>query len=128
MILGIGTDIVEVERMQKRVERWGDQAGRHILAPDELAEFLASADRARFLAKRFAVKEALAKALGTGLRAPVLCPNIAVIHDELGRPMLWLAPVLADYAASRGITHHHLSISDERRYALAFVVLEGNTP
>lgn len=125
MIYGIGTDIVAVARMQALLDRWGSKAGRRILAPSEWAAFAASRDPARLLAKRFAVKEAASKALGTGIRAPVLLTAIAVDHDALGKPLLVFNPPLQQFAESRGVIGSHLSISDERDHALAFVVLEG---
>ncbi|GGY06330.1 holo-ACP synthase [Paludibacterium paludis] len=126
MILGIGNDLVEIARMNALVTRWGEKAGRRLLAPVEEADFRAAADPARFLAKRFAVKEAFAKAMGTGLRDPVLCTRIGVVHDTMGKPQLWLSAEVARFAAERGVLRHHVSISDERLYALAFVVLEGS--
>ena len=86
--------------------------------------YLQSKIKARFLAKRFAAKEAFSKALGTGLRDPATFQNIAVAHDDLGKPMLVLASELQDFLQSRQITKMHISISDERNLATAFVVLE----
>ncbi|AUH51528.1 holo-ACP synthase [Chromobacterium sp. ATCC 53434] len=125
MIHGIGTDLVEIARMDELVQRWGAKAGRRILTPSELVEFEAHGEPARFLAKRFAVKEAFAKALGTGVVAPALLTAIGVAHDALGKPLLVLSDELAAFAAARGVTRMHLSISDERGHALAFVVLES---
>ncbi|AXE32940.1 holo-ACP synthase [Chromobacterium phragmitis] len=125
MIRGIGTDLVEIERMAELVQRWGAKAGRRILTAAEQGEFEAHADPARFLAKRFAAKEAFAKALGTGVVAPALLTAIGVGHDELGKPLLVLSDELAAFAAARGVSRMHVSISDERGHALAFVVLES---
>ena len=125
MIYGIGADLVEIARMQSLLQRWGDSIGRRLLAASELPDFARAADPARLLAKRFAAKEALAKALGTGVRAPVLLTAMAVSHDVLGKPVFELAPPLQQWLAERGIGHCHLSISDEREHALAFVVLES---
>ena len=124
MIYGIGTDMVEIARMQGLLQRWGDKAGRRILAESEMAGFLQATDQARFLAKRFAVKEALSKAVGTGVVAPVLLTAIAVTHDELGKPQLVFSTELQDFLQQRGIARSHVSITDEREHALAFVVLE----
>lgn len=124
MIYGIGTDMVEIARMQGLLQRWGDKAGRRILAESEMADFLQARDQARLLAKRFAVKEALSKAVGTGVVEPVLLTAIAISHDELGKPQLVFAPALQDFLAQRGIVRSHVSITDEREHALAFVVLE----
>lgn len=124
MIYGIGTDMVEIARMQGLLQRWGDKAGRRILAEAEMPDFLAAADQARFLAKRFAVKEALSKAVGTGVVQPVLLTAIAVSHDALGKPILVFGPDLQDFLLQRGVVRSHVSITDEREHALAFVVLE----
>ena len=80
---------------------------------------------ARFLAKRFAAKEALGKALGIGVAAPATLPNVRVVHDAAGRPGFEFAPELAAYLAERGIGRAHLSLSDEADYAVAFVILES---
>ncbi len=124
MIFGIGTDIVEVARIEASIAQFGDDFAKRILADDEFSMYLQSKIKARFLAKRFAAKEAFSKALGTGLRDPATFQNIAVAHDDLGKPMLVLASELQDFLQSRQITKMHISISDERNLATAFVVLE----
>jgi holo-[acyl-carrier protein] synthase len=124
MIRGIGVDTVTVERMAGMVERHGDRLAQRILAPAELGEYAAAPDKARFLAKRFAAKEAVAKALGTGLRAPVSMERIAVTHDDQGRPGIAFADELTGWLAERRIATLHLSISDERDHAVAFAVAE----
>ena len=123
MIFGVGTDIVAVARLGKLYERHGERALGKLLAAAERADFARAADPARFLAKRFAAKEALGKALGIGVAAPATLGNSAVTHDELGKPVFAYAPALADYLAERCLTAH-LSISDEQDFALAFVVLD----
>lgn len=124
MIFGIGTDIVEVARIKASIEEFGDAFAERILAESELASYHASGVKPRFLAKRFAAKEAFSKALGTGLRAPATLQNIAISHDALGKPVLMLAPELQALLAAKNITHMHISISDEKNLAAAFVVLE----
>ena len=124
MIYGIGTDIVEVARIEASITQFGDEFARRILAESELPSYLASSIKPRFLAKRFAAKEAFSKALGTGLRAPATFQNIAVSHDDLGKPILLLAPELQGFLSSKNITKTHISISDEKNLAAAFVVLE----
>ncbi len=123
MIHGIGTDIVAVARMADYWQRHGERGLEKMLAPDEREACRSSTDPARFLAKRFAAKEALGKAFGTGIRAPVLLPEIAISHDELGKPLFVFSSTLAAQFAERGLTAH-LSISDEQNYAVAFVILE----
>ena len=124
MIFGIGTDIVEVARIEASIAQFGDDFAKRILADDEFSMYQQSKIKARFLAKRFAAKEAFSKALGTGLRDPATFQNIAVAHDDLGKPILVLASELQDFLQSRQITKMHISISDERNLATAFVVLE----
>lgn len=123
MIYGIGTDIVAVARIAQLLARHGAAAEQKILMPEELAQCRASLEPARYLAKRFAAKEALSKALGTGLRAPVLLSAMGVRNNELGKPEFFFNPELAAYLAERQL-RVHLSISDERDTAVAFVVVE----
>ncbi len=124
MIFGVGTDIVELERIESMLRRHGERVALRLLSGAELPEYRGSSQPARLLAKRFAAKEAFSKAMGTGLRHPVTLGNITVGHDALGRPRLEFGAELSAYLARHGITRHHLSISDERRHAVAFVVLE----
>ncbi len=126
-IYGIGTDIVEVSRIELSLERYGDSFARRILSEREWLSYSQSQTQARFLAKRFAAKEAFAKALGTGLRAPATFQNIGIAHDDLGKPVLDLAPELEALLSAKGITFQHLSISDEKALAAAFVVLEKSS-
>ncbi len=125
MIFGIGTDIVEVARIGDSLEQFGDAFAEKILAESELVSFRESHIKARFLAKRFAAKEAFSKALGTGLRAPATFQNIIVSHDDLGKPVLVLTTELQDFLTSKNIQKMHISISDEKNLAAAFVVLES---
>ncbi len=124
MIHGIGTDIIAVKRMDDIHARHGGRLPARLLAPGELAEYAVARDKARFLAKRFAAKEALGKALGTGMRAPVTLAAIAIVHDGLGRPGFELSPELAAWMRARGAARAHLSLSDEQEYIVAFVVVE----
>ena len=123
MIHGIGTDIVAVERLQAFWTRYGDKARERLLAPAEYADFARAHDKGRFLAKRFAAKEAFSKALGTGLRAPATLTAIAVVHDALGKPMIECCGPLAEMLKNQGLLPH-LSLSDEREHVVAFVILE----
>lgn len=123
MIHGIGTDIVAVARLRGMWERHGDKALEKLLAPQEFAAFDQAPDKGRFLAKRFAAKEAFAKAFGTGVRPPVLLPAIAVAHDSLGRPFFEFCGQLAETVENQRLCAH-LSISDEAEYAVAYVILE----
>ena len=124
MIFGIGTDIVEVARIEASITQFGDDFAKRVLAENEFESYLASQIKPRFLAKRFAAKEAFSKALGTGLRAPATFQNIAVGHNDLGKPILILAAALQAFLDAKNITQTHISISDEKNLAAAFVVLE----
>lgn len=124
MIYGIGADIVEVERIEASLTQFGDSFAKRILAESEWEEYVASKLKPRFLAKRFAAKEAFAKAIGTGIRGEVSFQNIAVSHDALGRPLLQLSPTLQAFLRQHHIHQSHISISDEKNLALAYVVLE----
>jgi len=125
MIFGIGTDIVTVARIEAAMQRHGDAFAQRILSQQEYAELSTRTHPARFLAKRFAAKEAFAKATGHGLRQPVSLQRISVGHDDLGKPLFLFDAELTAYLTQLGITRHHLSISDERDTAVAFVILEG---
>ncbi len=124
MIFGIGTDIVEVARIEASITQFGDDFAKRILADSEYASYQDSHIKSRFLAKRFAAKEAFSKALGTGLRTPATFQNIAVSHDDLGKPILIFAAELQAFMQSKNIMQTHISISDEKNLAAAFVVLE----
>jgi holo-[acyl-carrier protein] synthase len=124
MIFGIGTDIVEVSRIEDSLARFGNAFAERILNEREWLSYSQSNTQSRFLAKRFAAKEAFSKALGTGIRAPATFPNIGIAHDDLGKPVLDIAPELQALLDSKGIRYLHLSISDEKALAAAFVVLE----
>jgi holo-[acyl-carrier protein] synthase len=124
MIYGIGSDLVTIPRMTAALGRHGMRLAQRLLHVSELADFQQHHEPARFLAKRFAAKEAFAKAVGTGLRPPVLLPAIAVAHDALGKPVFLFSDALAAWLAQHGLTRFHLSLADEREHALAFVVIE----
>ncbi|WP_153108672.1 holo-ACP synthase [Propionivibrio limicola] len=123
MIVGVGTDIAAVARLEKLYARHGGRAAEKLLAPSERDDFAKAKNPARFLAKRFAAKEAFGKALGIGVSPPATLANVAVTHDALGKPIFAYAHELAEYLGERGLVAH-LSISDEQEFAIAFVVME----
>lgn len=123
MIHGIGTDIVRIDRLQAALDRNGGRFAARILAPCERADFDASREPARFLAKRFAAKEAFGKALGTGVAMPATLHAVSVGHDERGKPLYRFGVELEAYLRERGLDAH-LSLSDEADYVLAFAVIE----
>ena len=123
MIFGIGTDIVQVARMQKNLDEHGERFAKRILTDDEFTEFLQKAFQANFLAKRFAAKEATAKAMGTGFSHGLSLRHIGVTHDDKGKPILTFSKIAKQFISENNITDHHISLSDEKDYAVAFVTL-----
>jgi len=117
-IIGIGIDIVEIARIQKSLERFEENFAEKILHDEELVEFGKAANKPTFLAKRFAVKEAFVKALGTGIRDHVSWRKMYVMHDEKGKPSLAFTEEFAAQIESNGLDIH-ISISDEQNYVVA---------
>jgi holo-[acyl-carrier protein] synthase len=124
-IVGLGTDIADIERVEKVFTRSGDAFAERILAPSELGIYHDLKLKARYLAKRFAVKEAAAKALGTGIACGVSFQDFTVSNDERGKPLLALSGKAAELAESMGVKHVHLTLADEKQYAVATVILES---
>jgi len=122
-ILGVGTDLVEIARIEKVFCRFGEKLVTRILHEQERAALAGGDVTARLLAKRFAAKEAASKALGTGFRNGMRLTDIAVDHDALGRPMLVLHGQARVRAEQLGVTRIDISLSDERDHALAFVIM-----
>ena len=131
MIVGLGTDIVEIERIEAKVPSAhidGLQANRlakRVLTTAEFALFIASSTPARYLAKRFAAKEAAAKALGTGIGRGVSFQHIEISNNDNGAPIVTFNGGAAQRLAALGGSKAHLSIADEQRYATATVILES---
>lgn len=123
MIYGIGTDIVRIDRLSRMWERHGQRAAERLLVPPELVALTENSDKGRFLAKRFAAKEAFAKAMGTGIRGVVGFASIEVAHNGLGKPVFVFHGALAERVRELGVSCH-LSISDEADFAIAYVILE----
>ncbi len=124
-ILGIGTDIVEIARLAATLQRHPVRFPERILHPSELDRFANRANPAAWLAKRFATKEALAKALGTGIGKEVRLQEIETTHDPRGKPLLQLHGVTLATATAMGVTSCQLSVADERTHALAFVIVSN---
>ncbi len=123
MIYGIGTDIVKIARIEAALARHGERFARRILAAGEWADFQQTSRPAPLLAKRFAAKEATAKAFGTGFSQGLTLQDIVVEHDPNGCPRLRLEGKAAELCARHGITRWLISLADERDYAVAFVTL-----
>jgi holo-[acyl-carrier protein] synthase len=124
MIDGIGTDLCDVTRVQRALERFGERFARKILVESEYQRFLRHRRPASYLAKRFAAKEAFSKAMGTGIHFPVNWHNICVENERSGRPVLRFSEPLAALLRDRGIVAVHVSLTDEVNMAAAYVVLE----
>ena len=123
MIVGTGVDLIEVERIERALNRHGSRFLDRLFTPAEI-EYCETggAHKCHRLAARFAAKEAALKALGTGLRAGVNWTDIEVVRDPLGKPSLRLYGKAAGLAAEQGITQVHISLSHAKEYALAQVV------
>jgi holo-[acyl-carrier protein] synthase len=124
MIYGVGTDVVEIGRIEKALERFGERFARRILCPPELKRFSAHKLKANYLAKRFAAKEAFTKALGTGIHAPANWHGVWVTNLPSGRPVLNYTDKLKELLQKKSISSSHLSLTDERGIAMATVILE----
>ncbi len=122
-VVGIGTDLVVIKRMDEVLARHGERFTERVLHENERQRFRESQHPARYLAKRFAAKEAIAKALGTGIAEGVNLNDIEIANDERGKPYVRLHGGAAARMQAMGANHCHLSISDERDHALAFAVL-----
>ena len=126
MILGVGTDVVEIARVAAALDRWGERFVERILTPEERLRYAHTRRKASHLAKRFAAKEAFSKAIGTGIRAPFRWHAVAVGRDGRGKPGLVPSADMARHLAALGVTASHLSLTDDAGVAMAFVVLEGH--
>lgn len=120
MIIGIGTDLVDISRIQNLLDTQGERFKERVFTPHERAQ---GKNDASFYAKRFAAKEACAKAFGTGFGNGFSMNDIGVDNDELGAPVLVLSGG-AEKKLKELQGRAHLSLSDEQSYAQAFVVIE----
>ncbi len=128
MIFGVGTDITDIRRIASTLARRGDRFAERVLGEHELAVFHARSARVpvrgvRYLATRFAAKEAFSKAIGLGLHMPMTWRACEIVNASSGRPEVRLNGGLADWFAQRRLSAH-VSLSDETDYATAFVVVE----
>ena len=124
MIVGIGTDIVSVARMKKSLERHGDAFALRILHERELEQMQSITKKEQFIAKRFAVKEAASKAIGTGFAEGVSWKDIYLEHDDLGKPILCFSGKAQGHIERLGVIQQLVTVSDELDYAVAYVTLE----
>ena len=124
MIHGIGVDIVNIDRMERVIERWGERFIQRVFTPAEMDFCLNRPSPALAFSTRFAAKEAFSKAMGTGMKKGVKWRDIEVFHYPGGRPGLRLHGRSSERCREENITGFHLSMSDEGEYGVAMVILE----
>ncbi|AXQ94442.1 holo-ACP synthase [Cereibacter azotoformans] len=129
MILGIGTDLANIERVEKTLARFGDRFRNRVFTPLEQARAERRADVAGTYAKRWAAKEACSKALGTGLRMGIAWKDMSVANLVTGQPVMELTGWAAERLAAMTPPGHeaivHVSLTDDHPWAQAFVVIEA---
>ena len=123
MIFGIGTDIVEIARIDKAIQN-SERFAVRLLTEFEYDEFTKSKQAARYLAKKFAAKEAFVKAMGTGIGNGISWQMIQIEHDALGKPIVTLFAEAQNFVSKNAISNWHISISDEQNYATATAIIE----
>jgi holo-[acyl-carrier protein] synthase len=128
MIYGIGTDIIQIDRIEAALQRYGDRFAERILGPQELERFhrrraKVEARGLRFLATRFAAKEAFSKAIGLGMHMPMTWRAMQTLNAPSGKPVVQTSGVLQAFMLENGLTAQ-VSITDEIDYAVAFVIVE----
>lgn len=123
MIFGIGTDVVRIDRIAQTYERFGPRFAERLLMPEELALFAGQQRPARFLAMRFAAKEAIVKALGTGFAHGVWIRDVGFMPDWRGRPLVRFSARGRGVADQFGVGEGHVSLSDEAGLVFAVAVL-----
>lgn len=128
MIFGVGTDILKVERIAAAYERFGDRFVRHLLMPEELRDFARTKNRVRFLSMRFAAKEAVVKALGTGFANGMWLRDSGVVSDALGKPGIVFSERGRQLCRNLGVGDGHLTLSDEAGLVVAVAILMKATP
>jgi holo-[acyl-carrier protein] synthase len=128
MIYGIGTDIIQISRVQAALGRHGDRFAERVLGPEELEKFKRRRDKVearglRFLATRFAAKEAFSKAIGLGIRMPMTWRAMQTLNAPSGKPIVKTSGALEKFMQENGLTAQ-VTITDEAEYAVAFVIVE----
>ncbi|WP_413110970.1 holo-ACP synthase [Thaumasiovibrio sp. DFM-14] len=124
-VVGLGTDICQIDRVEGSLSRLGEAFALRILTPNEMAHFRQRKHSHRYLAKRFAAKEAAAKALGTGIANGISFQDFEVSNDVRGKPSITLYNAALAQFEQLGGRHIHLTISDEKQYAVATVLFES---
>lgn len=125
MVVGLGTDLIEIERVQQSLDRFGERFMQKIFTEGEIAYCQRKKQAAESFASRFAAKEATAKALGTGISRGIAWKEIEVRREAGERPTLHLNGRAAERAAAMGVRHFHLSLTHSREVAMAVVIAEN---
>lgn len=123
MIFGIGTDILKVDRIERMWDRFGEQFAERVLLPEELEYFERSRNKVRFLAMRFAAKEAVAKAMGTGFAHGIWVRDVGSVPDGRGQPQVIFSERGRDVCRQLGIGEGFLTLTDEAGLVVAVAVL-----
>ena len=128
MIFGIGTDILRIDRLAAAVARHGDRFAQKILGPQELEKYHRRKEKVaarglRYLATRFAAKEAFSKAIGLGMRMPMTWRAVQILNAPSGKPMVVTSGTLTEFMQQQGLTAQ-VTVTDEVDYAVAFVIVE----
>ena len=128
MVSGIGTDIIRIDRIAAALARHGDRFAQKILGPQEMEKYLrrkqkVEARGVRFLATRFAAKEAFSKAIGLGMRMPMTWRSVQFLNAPSGKPMVVTSGALSEFMQQHEFTAQ-VSLTDEAEYAVAFVIVE----
>ena len=123
MIFGIGIDVLETARIERTLERYGERFVRRLLMPEEQAQLARTRRPARFVAMRFAAKEAIAKAMGTGFAHGIWIRDVGVVQNSWGKPLVVYSKRGDDVRRSLGIGEGHVTLTDEAGLVVAFAVL-----
>lgn len=123
MIFGIGTDLCKVERIDRVYRKYGDHFVDRLLMPREKEDFARTGNPVRFLAMRFAAKEAIVKAMGTGFRQGIWIRDVGIYQEDSGRPRVLFSDNAQRKCAELGAGDAHVSLTDEDGYVVAFAVL-----
>ncbi len=128
MVSGIGTDIIRIDRIAAALARHGDRFAEKILGPQEMEKYRrrkqkVEARGVRFLATRFAAKEAFSKAIGLGMRMPMTWRAVQFLNAPSGKPVVVTSGALTEFMQQHGFTAQ-VSLTDEAEYAVAFVIVE----
>lgn len=121
MIKGLGTDIIEIDRIEKVVSRYGQQFLDRLFTRSEQEYCIKYRNPTQHYAGRFAAKEAIAKALGKGIGKEIVWTDIEIINDELGKPQVYLAPQVRNHFSDPNV---QLSISHCKKYATAVAIIQ----